>query len=236
MASITVTLEGKLLREVALNKERITIGRRPHNDIVLDMRAVSAEHAAIITILHDSFLEDLNSTNGTQVNGLPVRKHFLQDQDVIQLAKYEIRYRSDQPLAAHSPSSTTHDDTAFPNTLSVAHHGDAALTHANADADADADAGMLGHDASAAAMPVIKVLTGPNAGQEIPIVKSLTTIGRPGVQVAVITRRPHGFLLTHVEGEEYPLVDGVSIGTSAHPIVSGDVVNLSGTELEFVVR
>ncbi|MDP9108704.1 MAG: FHA domain-containing protein, partial [Pseudomonadota bacterium] len=227
MASITVTLDGNLLREVALNKERITIGRRPHNDIVLDMRAVSAEHAAIITILHDSFLEDLNSTNGTQVNGLPVRKHFLQDQDVIQLAKYEIRYRSDQPQV--SSTALPADDAVFPNTLSVNHHGDAAFARAGSGV-----TGEAGLDAQVAAVPIIRVLTGPNAGQEIPIVKSLTTIGRPGVQVAVITRRPHGFLLTHVEGDEYPLVDGVSIGTSAHPIVSGDVVNLSGTELEFV--
>src|ERR1035437_2209961 len=85
------------MREVPLAKERITIGRRPHNDIVIDDLAISAEHAVIVTVCNDSFLEDLNSTNGTQINGQPVKKHFLQDSDVIELAQYRLRYVADDP-------------------------------------------------------------------------------------------------------------------------------------------
>ena len=226
MSKITVSLDGRVLQELTLQKERITIGRRPHNDIVLDMRAVSAEHAAIITILQNSFLEDLNSTNGTQVNGQPVRKQFLQDQDVIQLAKYEIRYSSDLPQRPGTTDQVAPSD--FGNTLVLDERHQPLPAHGVAGLDHGFDGNM--------AKPVIRILNGPNAGDEVTIVKSLTTIGRPGVQVAVITRRPHGYLITHVEGDVYPLVDGVSIGASAHPIVSGDVIDLSGTEMRFLLR
>lgn len=94
MARVTLSLNGNILREVALAKERMTIGRGPGNDILLDNLAVSAEHAVIVTHDDDSFLEDLNSTNGTQVNGQPIKKHFLQDEDVIEIAQYRIRYQS----------------------------------------------------------------------------------------------------------------------------------------------
>lgn len=97
MAKIILSVGGKPLREMLLSKERVTIGRRPHNDIVIDDLAISGEHAVIVTMNHDSFLEDLNSTNGTQVNGQPVRRHYLRDQDCIELAQYRIHYLAEQP-------------------------------------------------------------------------------------------------------------------------------------------
>ena len=97
MAMITLSLDGKVLQEMALAKERITIGRAPHNDLVIDFPGVSAEHAVIATVGNDNVLEDLNSTNGTQINGQPIRKHFLQDDDVIEIAGYRIRYQ-ENPL------------------------------------------------------------------------------------------------------------------------------------------
>ena len=69
MAKLILSLDGQVLREVPLDKERVTIGRKPHNDIPIENLAVSGEHACIVTILNDSFLEDLGSTNGTLVNG-----------------------------------------------------------------------------------------------------------------------------------------------------------------------
>ena len=68
MAKLILSMDGLVLKEIPLNKERITIGRKPHNDIQIDNLAISGEHAAIVTILNDSFLEDMNSTNGTLVN------------------------------------------------------------------------------------------------------------------------------------------------------------------------
>ena len=89
-----------MLKEYTLSKERTLIGRKPHNDIQIDNLAVSGEHAAIITILNDSFIEDLGSTNGTMVNGKPIKKHFLQNNDVVEIGKHRLKYFNDAPTAA----------------------------------------------------------------------------------------------------------------------------------------
>ena len=229
MGNITVSLDNTVLHELPLSKERITLGRHQHNDVVLDMRAVSAEHAAIVTILHNSFIEDLDSTNGTQVNGQAVRKHYLQHGDVIQIGKYSIAYSSEGHPVHADPSTLVGND--FPDTESLVEPPNPIAAEQRG---MTAIAAVVGGVPQP--MPVIKVVTGPAAGKEMILTKSLTTIGRPGVQVAVITRRPQGFLITHVEGDTYPLINGTSIGANAHPLVSGSRVNLSGTELEFLLR
>ena len=96
MAKLILSMDGLILKEYALTKERTTIGRKPHNDIQIDNLAVSGEHAVVVSILNDSFLEDLGSTNGTLVNGQQVKKHFLQNNDVIELGKYKLKYLHEQ--------------------------------------------------------------------------------------------------------------------------------------------
>ena len=201
MAKIILIEEGKVLQEMVLSKERITIGRRPHNDLVIDNLAISGEHAAIMTIVNDSFLEDLGSTNGTLVNGQLVKKHFLQDNDVIELAKYKIRYqaKSDSEYASDALQPVARTAPAVPEPRPAS----------------------------------ITVLNGASRGKELHISKTLTTIGRPGVQVAVITRRPQGYFLTHVEGDGTPLINGTSIGSAEHALQHADVIELSGTRMEF---
>ena len=100
MAKLILSVDGQVLKEHTLSKERTLIGRKPHNDIQIDNLAVSGEHAAIITILNDSFIEDLGSTNGTMVNGKPIKKHFLQNNDVIEIGKHKLKYFNDAPTAA----------------------------------------------------------------------------------------------------------------------------------------
>src|SRR3954469_541065 len=97
MAKLILSMDGLVLKEFNLTKERTTIGRKPHNDIQIDNLAVSGEHAVIVTILNDSFLEDLGSTNGTLVNGQQVKKHFLQNNDVVELGKYKLKYIGEAP-------------------------------------------------------------------------------------------------------------------------------------------
>lgn len=196
MAKITLATDDTVLREMVLIKERITIGRSPCNDIVLDSLAISAEHAVIVTLYNDSFLEDLNSTNGTQVNGQPIKKHFLQDNDVIELAQYTIRY------IAETQDGDDHNYSLR----------------------------------RASGIAAIRVLNGANAGKETMLTKALTTIGRPGLQVAVIIQRPHGYYITHMEGNSRPLVNGQSIDVDAYPITNGDVIDLSGTQMQFVMN
>ena len=204
MAKIILTVDDTVLQQIPLKKERISIGRRPHNDVVIDDLAISSEHAAIVTIHRDSFLEDLNSTNGTQVNGQPVHKHFLQDNDVIELAQYRLTYVADDEQAAED----------WPETVRVDRH--------------------LSKKMGSAGVAVIKVINGANAGREIALTKALTTIGRPGMQVAVVTRQPQGYCITHVEGDSYPLVNGQSIGAGALQMTHGDVIDLSGTQMAFL--
>src|SRR5215212_3127828 len=102
MAKLILSMDGLVLKEIPLTKERTTLGRKPHNDIQIDNLAVSGEHAVIVSILNDSFLEDLGSTNGTLVNGNSVKKHFLQNNDVIELGKYKLKFIAEagaQPAA-----------------------------------------------------------------------------------------------------------------------------------------
>jgi hypothetical protein len=226
MAKIIVSWDGQLLQEVKLDKERITIGRRPNNDIVLDTRSVSAAHAAIVTIGHNSFVEDLHSTNGILVNGEPVSKHFLQNHDVIRVANYDIRYFN--PAARRVAEPATSSELGFPRTI---FHIDSTIAANRGETDI---APPIHQRAGPVAL--LRIRTGPHAGKEMVITKSETTFGNPGVQVAMITRRPQGYLITHVEGDCFPVVNGVSVGAAATPLALGSVVNLSGTEVEFLLR
>ena len=101
-AKLILSMNGVVLQEYTLDKERLTIGRKQHNDIVIDNLAISGEHAAIATVLNDSFLEDLGSTNGVVVNGVAVKKHFLHNNDVIEIGKYKLKFLNDKqsPVAA----------------------------------------------------------------------------------------------------------------------------------------
>ena len=95
MARLVLSLDGQVMAEYNMNKERYTIGRLPDNDIRIDNAAVSGHHSLIINILNDSFLEDLNSTNGTYVNGKLIKKHALQHGDVITVGHHQLRFVED---------------------------------------------------------------------------------------------------------------------------------------------
>jgi pSer/pThr/pTyr-binding forkhead associated (FHA) protein len=247
MAKLILSMDNLVLKEIPLNKERTTIGRKAHNDIQIDNLAISGEHAVIVTILNDSFLEDLNSTNGTFVNGQQVKKHFLQNNDVIELGKYRLKYVNEAPALA---SQTDFEKTMVlrPEVMRKAAEQmsgkpvEAAAPPAPA-ADMMPPVGMAPPVAqpAAASAPVlplaaIQVLTGSNAGKTLDLVKTLTTLGKPGVQVAVIARRPHGYFLTHVEGAKRPQVNGVAIDTQAHELMDHDVIELAGVKMEFFFK
>lgn len=217
MAKIILMADGAILQEMTLSKERITIGRRPSNDIVIDNLAISGQHAAITTILGDSFLEDLGSTNGTLVNGQPVKKHFLQDGDVIELAKYRIKY------------------LAEPQRSGAASRGDAAntLTQDVQNTQVYNRSEMHADDTLQAS---ITIIGGSNSGREMRLTKALTTIGRPGIAVAAITRNPQGYAITHIEGDTHPSVNGQPIGSAAHALQDGDMLDLAGTAMQFNLK
>src|SRR6266705_2114987 len=215
MAKLILSMDALILKEITLSKERTTIGRKPHNDIQIDNLAVSGEHAVIVTILQDSFLEDLGSTNGTVVNGQPVKKHFLQNNDIIELGKYKLKYVNEAP----APQAKAAD---FENTM-VSQGATTGAPVATATPAAQKNAAL-------------QLLSGPNAGKELDLTKPLTTLGKPGVQVAVITRRPQGFFITHVEGASFPVVNGKPIDAQAHALNDHAVIELAGVKMEFFFK
>lgn len=210
MAKIVLMMNNRILQEVPLSKARVTIGRGSHNDIVIDHRAISSEHAVIVTTQNDSFLEDLNSTNGTKINGQPVKKHFLQKGDVIELGQYTLKYMN-------------------------AHSTDVRIQGSPAGA-SEKESGVLDKTVRLNVTAMIRVLNGPNAGKELVVNKTLTTLGRPEVEVAAILRRQQGYFLAYVEGSDYPLVNGEPIGAQTYRLSHGDVIDLSGTQMRFSIR
>jgi pSer/pThr/pTyr-binding forkhead associated (FHA) protein len=257
MAKLILSMDGLVLKEIPLTKERTTIGRKPHNDIQIDNLAVSGEHAVIVTILNDSFLEDLGSTNGTVVNGNPIKKHFLQNNDIIELGKYKLKFIGDTAAAAPSERAdfektmvlrpaalkTGADQSKSPGTTQPTSGAlrSAQTAAAGATATGLADKSAPPQPPSAAPKPAqplgsIQVLSGSNAGKELELIKPLTTLGKPGVQVAVLTRRPQGYFITHVEGANRPSVNGQQIGTAPHALKDHDVIELAGVKMEFFLK
>ena len=238
MAKLILSMENTMLKEIPLTKERTTIGRKPHNDIQIDNLAISGEHAVVITILNDSFLEDLGSTNGTFVNGQSVKKHFLQNGDVVELGKYRLKYVGEVPQQTSSAD--------FEKTMILrpgAAHQPAPAAPAAVAAHSSTSPGMAAQPpqprpAAPPPLPLgaIQILSGGNAGKEMELTKSLTTLGRPGVQVAVISRRPHGYFIMHVEGARFPIVNGKALDAQAHPLADHDVIELAGTKMEFFLK
>jgi hypothetical protein len=244
-------METTMLKEIPLTKERTTIGRKPHNDIQIDNLAISGEHAVVITILNDSFLEDLGSTNGTFVNGQSVKKHFLVNGDTIELGKYRLKFVSEVPqqtaaadfektmiLRPGSAQKPAAEPAAAAPVASATAPPPAAVSHTSTSPGMAAQATPAAAAPAAAAAPLgaIQLLSGANAGKEMELTKTLTTLGKPGVQVVVIARRPHGYFITHVEGASFPVVNGKTLDAQAHQLVDHDVIELAGIKMEFFLK
>ncbi len=283
-AKLILSMDGLVLKEITLAKERTTIGRKPHNDIQIDNLAVSGEHAVIVTILNDSFLEDLGSTNGTLVNGQPIKKHFLQSNDVVELGKYKLKYINDQAgkgatpqdfektmvlrpgqapkpgagpgvatsqamptMSTSQPSPSMSASQPLRPTAPPMPAAPATLPPASMSqpmATSPAVPGMSTSQPLSASQPIaaggkvaaIQILSGANAGKEMELTKALTTLGKPGVQVAVITKRPQGYFITHVEGANFPILNGKLLDAQAHPLGDHDIVELAGVKMEFFYK
>jgi pSer/pThr/pTyr-binding forkhead associated (FHA) protein len=227
MPKMIVSIDGVVIKEVQLSKDRTTLGRRPYNDIVIDNLAVSGEHAVLQMTGNDVFLEDLNSTNGTYVNGKAVKKQLLQNSDTVEIGKYKIKYINE--AAGPSFEKTMIIKPGSAGAMPPVAARPAAGSAPAAPAQAQMPAAELGQ-----AQAAIKVLSGAAAGREVPLVKVVTTIGKPGVAVAAITRRPHGFVVAHVEGTNKPTLNGAAIGVDPVTLKHGDLLELAGTQMQFV--
>jgi pSer/pThr/pTyr-binding forkhead associated (FHA) protein len=213
MPKMIVSIDGVVIKEVQLTKDRTSLGRRPYNDIVIDNLAVSGEHAVLQMSGNEVFVEDLNSTNGTYLNGKAVKKQQLNNGDTVEIGKYKIKYVNEAAGAGF-------EKTMIIKAGSIAPAAGAPAPTAPVD----------GNSGSAA----IKVMSGAAAGREVALVKVVTTIGKPGVAVAAITKRPQGFVVAHVEGDAKPTLNGAPIGVEPVSLRNGDVLELAGTQMQFV--
>ena len=217
MGKLVVSLDGVVIKEVQITKDKTTLGRRPYNDIVIDNLAVSGEHAVLQMVGADVFIEDLNSTNGTYINGKAIKKQLLAHNDTVEIGKYKIKY-------------LVEEGTDYERTL-ILKQGSVAPAAAAPVAAGHSNFGGL-HSTAAAAL--IKVLNGAAAGREVSLTKVVTTVGKPGVQVASITKRPTGYVFAHVEGASRPTVNGNPLVGETVPLRNGDVIELAGTQMQFV--
>ncbi len=213
MGKLVVSLDNVIIKDVAISKERTTLGRRPYNDVVIDNLAVSGEHAVLHLVGRDVYIEDLNSTNGTYLNGRAIKKQLLVHNDTVEIGKYKVKFLG-----------SAEDD--YEKTM-VLRPGQIPPTIA-----------PRAGSHNTPPMPVlpasIKVLNGGAAGREVVLTKVVTTIGKPGVQVASITKRPAGYVLAHVEGANRPSVNGAPVESESVPLRNGDLIELAGTQMQFV--
>ena len=228
MGKLYVTDSNGNKKDVPLNKERVTVGRHADNDIPLNDKAVSGHHCVIITIMQDSFLEDLDSTNGTQVNGKQVAKHPLSNGDVISIGRNTLKYEGE----------AKGEEDEFEKTMIIKPGQMGAAFNPPPSAQAPATAASGGAP-MAPVLGKLKVNSGPSAGKELELSKALTTLGRPGVQVAAITRRADGYYIVHVGGAgggtKRPVVNGAEIDVQARKLNSNDVIELAGTQMTFLI-
>lgn len=241
MAKLIFSLDDTMIREYPLKKERMTIGRKPTNDIHIDYLAASGEHAAILKKGDDFYIEDQGSTNGTQVNDKLVKSHLLQTGDLIQFGKYTLKYVNED-----ASQQFGRDGAAFEQTIMVRPAAMKALLESSSkDVSASAQmsemltrpsinaAANTTENPQAIAIGRIQVLNGTGAGRQLVLNKTMTTLGKAGSQVVVITKRPNGYFLTHVEGKALPIVNGASIGAQAFALNEHDVIELGGIKMEF---
>lgn len=211
MPQLIASVEGVEIKHIYLQNDRTTLGRRPYNDIVFDNLVVSGEHCVFVMKgIADVYLEDLGSTNGTYLNGHMLKsRELLQDNDIINIGNFRIQYLA---TSRHEEVPEQQETTAM-----------------------SLDA--LGLPGTSGVMQAsLKVLSGSSAGLEMPVVKAVTTFGQPGVAVVSISHRRDGYYVAQMDGKTPPTRNGIPIGAKAVPLADHDVLNLAGTEMEFLLK
>ncbi len=232
MAKLVLSLDGDVLGYHFLEKERFSIGRKADNEMQIDDSSVSKEHAAILTVGNDQILEDLGSTNGTLVNGIKIQKHILQNNDVIDIGRYQLRYINQKA----KPGVDSDRTIMMMPVMSMRPGKSAPETPDQPDDQVDTAVSVARAANDNFPLGGIKGLGGIYAGQTLELNRPLATFGTAGVQVAVINRRPHGYFITRVEGKKQPLVNGQAIGEEAQQLQDSDQIEVGGEILRFFLK
>lgn len=230
MATLILSMDGLVLKEINLDKDRITIGRKPSNDVQIDNPAISGEHAAVTTLQGSSFLEDLDSTNGTLVNGKTIKRHALCHDDVIEIGKYKLKY--------------LHEGGAAPD--ATASRGKKPITQSQISdfipmptetliASLNTSGSGSVYGTINPAQGLLRIISGPKAGMELPLNRPELTLGKPGQQVARIEHKAHGYTISHVEGNPIIINDKSYGEQGKHALRHLDQIEIQGVKMLFVI-
>ncbi len=207
MPQLIMTVDGVEIHRTYLTRDRTTLGRKPHNHIVLSDLAVSGEHCAFeLSGLSDVVVLDLGSTNGTYINGEMVRMHLLSEGDVIAIGKFKIQYLRANELT------------------------DECTTIAMGLQDSHSYASLGAMQAS------LKVLSGSSAGLVLPVSKAVSTFGQPGVAQVAIAHRRQGYFISCIEATQVPKLNGQPISDEPVVLADRDVIEMAGSALEFLLH
>lgn len=210
-ASVILYRDGSPVQRLELTRSRTTIGRRTYNDIVIDAVGVSAEHAVILSLPDGYAYEDLDSTNGSRINGEAVSRHLLDAGDVIAFGAYTLVFVpiavTDTPVQPVSHELTPDELRQPPQPVPGAPRADKAVA-------------------------IVRILDGFAAGREYALTRPMTTIGHPDRQVAVFIASPGGYALVHVEGVP-ATVNGSAVTSTPRPLDDGDLITIGNTRAIF---
>lgn len=227
MAKLVLSSGGNILHQYFIEAAPVGIGRDAANTVRIDHPTVSRQHARIVAVGEDHIIEDLGGSNGTFVNGSRIDRRILQHRDIIECGAYQLRYLNTR-LAAEVELDRTMLISALPG---------AALPATPVDEMA-ASQPIPARRPARVRFPsaTVRRLSGPGAGQRVPLDRVVATFGRAGQQVVVITRRPHGFFLSPVEGADTVRIGGRSVADFPHPLQDGDEIEVDGQFLEFILH
>lgn len=227
MAHLVITLKEKLIGEYPINKDKLSIGRKPNNDICLNHLAVSGHHSQIITVLESSFLEDLNSTNGTYVNSRLVKKHALENGDLINIGDYRIKFTNET-----MDKNEEFDEDILEQTILLS--PEKALESLRAPQTKQITEPVI-KESPKEVLGNLQVLNGKSAGLILKLEKTLTTFGLPDIAIAGITRRGNKYFLVHVKGtqENITLLNGDPVHEKATLLEENDIIEVAEVKLEF---
>jgi pSer/pThr/pTyr-binding forkhead associated (FHA) protein len=223
MAKLIVKLDNEVIDHIEIKQGDMKIGRKPGCEIHLDNLAVSGEHANIFSIGEDSFIQDMNSTNGTFINNKRITKHHLRNGDSVVIGKYSLTYLTDAGSAAKEDfAKTIIINPSFKETPQ---------------ATTPASRPMPGAAPAAEQQAALFVLSGANSGKRIEVTKTVTNLGKTGKRAGTITKTAQGYMLEAVnEGEEPPKLNGKPLPAGGSQIKNGDIIEVAGTRLQFYLR
>lgn len=225
MAKLVVNNGEVLVAQLHLNAPRVLIGRGEQCQIRLTSASVSKEHAAVLSIGNDHILEDLKSTNGTKVNGAPITRHVLQNEEIIEVGEFRIRYINHRALK-DMDFDRTMIFSGDPN-LGVAFSDDSGGGAANTDQVSTARAVRVSFPLGG-----LRGTRGPQTGKEIILEPVLRRIGQQGRETAAILRRPQGYVLMNVEGKGAQL-NSRDVGDDWPMLRDKDLIEVAGEAYTF---